>query len=115
MILDYNSDNIFKKIIHGKISCKKVSIDGIICEDLHTLAFYDINPVKNIHILLIPKGEYVNVCDFFENATNAEIYSFQCMLVKILKHCQNGKIIGNFGAYQEVMHFHMHILSDDWM
>ena len=43
------SDCIFCKIIAGEIPCKKVY------EDESVLAFHDINPAADTHILVIPK------------------------------------------------------------
>ena len=47
----YNKNNIFAKILREEIPCKKVY------ENDYVLAFYDINPQKKIHVLVIPKGE----------------------------------------------------------
>ena len=46
----YDDGNIFAKILRGEIPCKKVA------EDEHTLAFEDINPLRAVHVLVIPKG-----------------------------------------------------------
>ena len=35
-----------------------------IYEDNFVLSFYDINPQKKIHALVIPKGKFVNLDDF---------------------------------------------------
>ena len=42
-------DCVFCKIIKGEIPSKKVY------EDDEILAFYDINPIAKIHVLVIPK------------------------------------------------------------
>ena len=52
--MSYDKNNIFAKILRGEIPCKKVY------ENDHVLAFHDINPQKKVHILVIPKGEYVD-------------------------------------------------------
>ena len=54
----YDKDNIFAKILRGEIPCKKVY------ENEYVLSFYDINPQKKIHVLVIPKGEYTDLDDF---------------------------------------------------
>ena len=56
--MSYDKNNIFAKILRGEISCKKVY------ENDYVLAFHDINPQKKIHILVIPKGEYIDLDDF---------------------------------------------------
>ena len=50
--MSYDKNNIFAKILRGEIPCKKVY------ENDHVLSFYDVNPQKKIHVLVIPKGEY---------------------------------------------------------
>jgi diadenosine tetraphosphate (Ap4A) HIT family hydrolase len=66
----YDSDNIFARILRGEIPCDQVY------EDDHVLAFNDINPRRPVHVLVIPKGEYVSFDDFAANAPDAEIAAF---------------------------------------
>ena len=47
-----------QKILRGEIPCKKIY------EDEYVLSFYDINPQKKIHALVIPKGKYIDLDDF---------------------------------------------------
>ena len=65
--MKYDDNNIFAKILRGEIPCKKIY------EDKFILSFYDINPQKKIHALVIPKGKYLDLDDFSQNATNEEI------------------------------------------
>ena len=65
--MTYDENNIFAKILRGEISCKKIY------EDECVLSFYDINPQKKIHALVIPKGEYVDLDDFNARASDKEI------------------------------------------
>ena len=51
--MTYDKNNIFAKILRGEIPCKKIY------ENKYVLAFYDINPQKKIHALVIPKGDYI--------------------------------------------------------
>ena len=51
--MTYDKNNIFAKILRGEIPCKKIY------ENEFVLAFHDINPQKKVHVLVIPKGEYV--------------------------------------------------------
>ena len=48
--MEYDKNNIFAKILRKEISCKKIYED----EFIH--AFYDMNPQKKVHALVIPKG-----------------------------------------------------------
>ena len=76
----YNKDNIFYKIIHKEIPAT------IIYEDEKILAFNDINKAAPIHILVIPKGEYINHSDFISKASNDDIAYFFKKLMKLLNH-----------------------------
>ena len=60
----YDNNNIFAKILREEIPCKKIY------EDDFVLSFYDINPQKKIHALVIPKGKYIDLDDFAINASN---------------------------------------------
>ncbi len=63
----YDEKNIFAKILRGEIPCKKIY------EDEFILSFYDINPQKKIHALVIPKGKYIDLDDFSQKASKEEI------------------------------------------
>ena len=66
----YDPDNIFAKMLRDEIPCNKVY------EDEHALAFHDINPQADVHILVIPKGEYVSWDDFSAKASAEEMLYF---------------------------------------
>ena len=65
--MSYDSNNIFAKILRGEIPCKRIY------ENKYVLSFYDINPQKKIHALVIPKGKYIDLDDFNTRATDKEI------------------------------------------
>ena len=65
--MSYDKNNIFAKILRGEIPCKKIY------EDEFILSFHDINPQKKVHVLVIPKGEYVDLDDFNSKASEKEI------------------------------------------
>ena len=65
--MSYDDNNIFAKILRGEIPCDKIF------EDEYVLSFYDINPQKKIHALVIPKGKYIDLDDFNANASEKEI------------------------------------------
>ena len=75
----YDDQNIFAKILRGEIPCNKVDE----CE--HTLSFHDIQPQAPVHILVIPKGAYVNMTDFSENASAAEQTAYLAALGRVAK------------------------------
>ena len=65
--MNYDDNNIFAKILRGEIPCKKIYDDDFV------LSFYDINPQKKIHALVIPKGKYLDLDDFSTNASQDEM------------------------------------------
>ena len=113
--MKYDKDNIFAKILREEIPCKKVY------ENEYVLSFYDINPQKKIHVLVIPKGEYVDLEDFINKASDKEIVEFNkaiTYIVKMLKisNKEGGyRVLSNAGkdAGQEVPHLHYHIFGGE--
>jgi histidine triad (HIT) family protein len=109
--MSYNKDNIFAKIIRGEIPSKKVY------EDDKVLAFHDISKTAPTHVLVIPKGEYVDFIDFTSKADVSEISFFFKKINEIAKNLEADKtgfrLISNIGsnAHQTVPHFHVHILA----
>ncbi len=107
----YDQQNIFAKIIRGEIPASKIY------EDEFILAFHDISKASPTHILIIPKGEYQNYCDFVNNATSEEISHFFkkiSQLASDLGAIANGfRLISNQGndSNQTVKHFHVHLLA----
>tara|TARA_A100001011_G_scaffold367182_1_gene420390 strand:+ start:952 stop:1308 length:357 start_codon:yes stop_codon:yes gene_type:complete len=111
--MTYDKNNIFAKILRSEIPCQKVY------ENEYVLAFHDVNPQKKIHVLVIPKGEYIDLDDFNNKASNKEIVE----LSKAITHVANllGSKdegyrtltnIGNDGG-QEVPHLHFHIFAGE--
>ena len=107
----YDPENIFAKILRGDIPCDKVY------EDDTVLAFKDINPQAPVHVLVIPKGPYVSMDDFSQNATDAEVSGFFRAVGAIARDLgvvEGGyRFLSNNGpdAHQEVPHFHVHIFA----
>ena len=66
----YDKNNIFAKIIRHEIPAK------IIYEDDNFLAFNDISKASPTHVLVIPKGEYINYQDFVLNAKPEIVANF---------------------------------------
>lgn len=111
----YDTDNVFARILRQELPCKKASHNDIIFESQYAVAIYDINPRKHIHILLLPKGQYVDIRDYLEKAAPEEKISLYSLMYEILKHCKNGRVESNFDSYQEVPHLHWHIMADEWI
>lgn len=109
--MSYDDNNIFAKIIRGEIPCDKVY------EDDHCLAFNDISPRAPVHVLVIPKGAYVNLDDFHEKAPDQEIAALMRAVgtvARMVGVSESGyRFISNNGvdARQEVPHLHIHVLG----
>ncbi|MEL6203807.1 MAG: HIT domain-containing protein [Pseudomonadota bacterium] len=115
MAYAYDSENIFAKILRGEIPNKTV------LETEHSLAFEDIRPQAPVHVLVIPKGAYVNFDHFAAEASDAEIADFSravgevCRMTEVVPHgVEKGyRLISNAGtdAIQEVPHMHVHVVG----
>ena len=111
----YDQDNIFAKILRKEIPCETVF------ETKHSLAFKDINPASPIHILIIPKGAYINFDHFVKEASEEEIIDFNRTIVEVVQleklnpdlDGHGYRLIANTGLHgvQEVPHLHFHILG----
>jgi len=113
----YDKSNIFAKILRGEIPCKKIY------EDEYVLAFYDINPQKKVHALVISKGEYVDLDDFSLKASKEEIsglikgISIVAKKIGVSEEVKGGGYrslvnVGENGG-QEVPHLHFHIFGGE--
>ena len=66
----YDRNNIFARILRGEAPSRKVY------EDEFALAFHDIHPQAPVHVLVVPKGEYVSSADFCASAPPELIVGF---------------------------------------
>lgn len=107
----YDPENIFAKILRGEIPCDKVY------EDEWALAFNDINPQAEVHILVVPKGEYVSWDDFSAKASAEEIAGFMRAVGHVARErglVEPGyRLLANVGGHggQEVPHLHVHLFG----
>ena len=107
----YDDENIFAKILRGEIP------NNTVYEDENILAFNDIAPKTPIHVLVIPKGKYIDMDDFAANADAAEIGNFFAKVGEIARdlgvHESGYRMLTNNGenAGQIVPHFHIHIMG----
>lgn len=111
----YDDQNIFAKILRGEIPNKTV------LETEHALAFEDIAPQAPVHVLVIPKGPYVNFDHFATQASDAEITDYTRAIAQVAHKTGaaqasggNGyRILSNAGAdgVQDVPHLHVHICA----
>ena len=101
---------IFKKIIDKEIPA------NIVYEDDDFMAFRDINPQAEVHILVIPKKEIANLNEATEEDA-LMLGKLQLLIAKIAKEegiADDGyRVILNVNENggQEVFHIHYHILG----
>ena len=116
MKIAYDKNNIFAKILGGEIPCKKIY------ENEYILSFYDVNPQKRIHVLVIPKGEYMNLDDFSSNASEKEISELIKGITLVAKKLgisidggEGYRALVNTGPNggQEVPHLHFHLFGGE--
>ena len=106
--MPYDASNIFAKILRGEIPAHKVY------EDDATLAFMDVMPQADGHLLVIPKSPSRNLLD-----ADAAILGHLMMVVQKLARAAKqafaaeGVLIKQFNepaSGQTVFHFHIHVL-----
>lgn len=107
----YDQNNIFARILRGEIPCRKVA------ENDHALAFHDINPLAPTHVLVIPKGPYVDIDHFSGAASEPEIAAFVRLVGEVARlqgiDADGFRILANTGTngHQEVPHLHIHVFG----
>ena len=114
--MSYNDNNIFAKILRGEVPCDKIY------EDDFVLSFHDISPQKKIHALVIPKGKYIDLDDFTENASSEEMVGLLKGINAVAKKLGISVDTGNgYRALanisedggQEVPHLHFHLFGGE--
>jgi len=103
-----NSDCIFCKIACGDIPAEKILEDDV------CLAFLDIGPLAEGHVLLIPKGHYETVDQMPADAAGAMLRHIPALVkaVRAATGCQGANVLQNNGrvAHQVVQHVHFHVI-----
>ncbi|HRO13405.1 histidine triad nucleotide-binding protein [Amaricoccus sp.] len=115
MAYEYDYQNVFARILRGEIP------NATVMETEHTLAFRDIRPQAPVHVLVIPKGAYVNFDHFGAEASEAEITDFTRVVARLCRELDVApgdggggyRLITNSGVdgVQEVPHMHAHLLG----
>jgi histidine triad (HIT) family protein len=107
----YDEQNIFARIIRGELPSQKVM------ESEHSLVIHDINPLAPVHLLVLPKGQYVSWEDFSIRASDAEIGDFVRTAGEAARKAgaepQGYRLLANVGKRggQEVPHLHLHVFG----
>ncbi|MEK7497493.1 MAG: HIT domain-containing protein [Patescibacteria group bacterium] len=97
-------DCLFCKIAKGEIPAKKVA------ESDEVLAFYDIHPSADLHVLVVPKKHIVNF-ETIKPDDSGTILKMIELVQRVLKKENPSKyrIIINGGSFLEVQHLHWHL------
>ena len=106
--MSYDPSNIFAKILRGEIPCHKVY------EDESTMAFMDVMPQVDGHVLLVPKAPSRNLLDA-DPAVFAPLFRTVQKVAIAAKaaFAAEGVLIKQFNeatAGQTVFHLHVHVL-----
>jgi histidine triad (HIT) family protein len=95
--------SIFSKIVSGEIPCNKVA------ENDQFLAFLDVMPLREGHVLVIPKVEVDYIFDM-EDLLLADMVIFSKSVARKLKNVFPCKKIGVTVIGLEVPHAHIHLV-----
>ena len=102
------SQCIFCRIIAGEIPAAKV------LEDESALAFMDIGPLAEGHVLLIPRRHYETVDQMPPQEAAAMLRHVPALVaaVRAATACQGVNVLQNNGrvAHQVVQHVHVHVI-----
>jgi histidine triad (HIT) family protein len=104
----YDNNNVFAKILRGELPCHKVYEDEV------ALAFMDIMPRANGHVLVIPKSPARNILDVDPAVLGALMARVQIISHAALKGLDaEGISVMQFNESaggQVVFHLHFHIM-----
>ena len=106
--MPYDPGNIFAKIIRGEIPCVKVF------EDAATLAFMDVMPEAEGHVLVLPKEAAQDILDLSADGLAAMMATVQRVAQAVDKAlAPDGILLKQYNraaAGQSIFHVHFHIL-----
>jgi histidine triad (HIT) family protein len=104
----YDPNNIFAKILRGEIPCHKVY------EDADTIAFMDIMPQADGHVLVLPKKPSRNLLDADPAIFPSLTKTVQNVARAVKKaFSADGVLIQQFNeaaSGQTIYHLHVHVL-----
>ncbi|HKU55136.1 MAG TPA: HIT family protein [Rhizomicrobium sp.] len=106
--MTYDPDNIFAKILRGEIPSVKVY------EDDKTLAFMDVMPEAEGHVLVVPKEPAEDILDLSPQGMSAMMGTVQKIARAVDKALSPDGILlkqyNRAAAGQSVFHVHFHIV-----
>jgi histidine triad (HIT) family protein len=95
--------SVFSKIISGEIPCFKVA------ETTHCFAFLDVFPLREGHVLVVPKSEVDNIFDL-ENNVYDELWQLSQRIALSIKKVMPCAKVGVAVIGLEVPHAHIHLV-----
>ncbi|EDZ99961.1 histidine triad (HIT) protein [Burkholderia sp. H160] len=106
--MSYNDSNPFAKILRGELPCIKVA------ENDQALAFMDLMPQADGHLLVVPKEAVAEIFDLSDAALVASMRMAQKLAIAVRAALRpDGVFIGQFNgaaAGQTVPHVHFHVI-----
>jgi len=107
-MMAYDMNNIFARILRGEIPCVKVLEDG------KTLAFMDVMPEAEGHVLVVPKEAAQDILDLSADGLAAMMATVQRVARAIDKAlAPEGILLKQYNrapAGQSVFHVHFHVV-----
>lgn len=104
----YDSNNIFARIVRGEIPCVKVY------EDARTLAFMDVMPEAEGHVLVVPKEDAQDILDLSADGLTAMMATVQHVAKAVdAALTPDGILLKQYNrapAGQSIFHVHFHIV-----
>ena len=104
----YDPSNVFARILRGELPCERVY------EDEHSLAFMDVMPRADGHVLVVPKNPARNLLDVAEQDLQRAIVTVQKVARAVKAGMKaDGLTLQQFSepaGGQVVFHLHFHIL-----
>lgn len=101
-----NADCLFCKIINGEIRSDFVK------ETDKVVVFADINPINEVHLLIVPKRHIDSVLTISGNDSGDLLAMYNVARELILERKLDAfRLSFNGGKYQHVPHLHMHLLA----
>ncbi len=106
--MTYDPNNVFAKILRGDLPSVKIY------EDAKTLAFMDVMPSCEGHVLVIPKEEAETLLELSDEGAAALIACVKKVSSAVMKGLNVPAVmltqLNGEGAGQSVPHVHFHIL-----
>ena len=102
-------DCIFCKIVNNEIPSKTIYEDDLV------KVILDINPNTDGHMLIIPKKHFADFTELNDEILlhiNKITNKMKDLIYKKLDNIDGLVLLNNYGKFQEVKHYHLHILPN---